>query len=122
MIGQSEVEKAFVKNLDIDVQYSSEVSSINETAELVEITVGDKRVSSRYVIAADGGQSPVRKQLSIGFEGNKPNMCWAVLDTFIKTDFPVCNEIISFEENGQSRVSWIPRYVVLLKFLGSHQY
>lgn len=119
MIGQSEVEKAFVKTLDIDVKYSSEVSSINETPELAEITVGGQRVFSRYIIAADGGQSPIRKQLGIGFEGNKPNMCWAVLDTFIKTDFPVCNEIISFEENGQSRVSWIPRYVILLIFVGN---
>lgn len=111
MIGQADVERALVKNLDIDVRYSAEVSSVNETSDLVETTVGDQMIISRYIIAADGGQSPIRKQLGIDFQGDKPNMRWAILDTFIETNFPVCNEIINFEENGQSRVAWIPRYV-----------
>lgn len=111
MIGQSDVEKALVKNLDIDVIYNTEVESVSESTTGASVTIKDKTFNTKYVIAADGGQSPVRKALGIEFIGDKPNMCWAVLDTFIKTDFPVCDEIISFEENGQSRVSWIPRYV-----------
>ncbi|KAI1046077.1 hypothetical protein LB505_013379 [Fusarium chuoi] len=48
-------------------------------------------------------------------------MTWAVLDTFLDTDFPVCPEIITFELDGESRVAWIPRergmsrFYVLLK-------
>lgn len=43
-------------------------------------------------------------------------MLWAVLDTFIDTDFPRCSEIITFQLNGQSRVSWIPRERGLCRF------
>jgi len=112
MIGQSDVEKAMLKTLDIGVQYNTEVSSVVEYEHGVEVKVRGETVRSRYLVAADGGQSGIRKRLGIEFRGNKPNMEWAVLDTFIKTDFPVCAEIVSFEDNGQSRVSWIPRFVV----------
>jgi len=112
MIGQSDVEKAMLKTLDIGVQYGTEVSSVVESGQGVEAIVRGETIRSRYLVAADGGQSGIRKQLGIEFRGVKPNMEWAVLDTFIKTDFPVCAEIISFEDNGQSRVSWIPRFVV----------
>ena len=57
MIGQAEVKEDLVKRLDIDVRYCAEVSSVKETAKLVEIAVEEQRVTSRYVIAADGGQS-----------------------------------------------------------------
>lgn len=110
MIGQSDVEKALVKNLDIDVIYNTEVESVSESATGASVTIRGKNFTAKYVIAADGGQSPIRKALGIEFKGDQPNMCWAVLDTFIETDSPVCDEIISFEESGQSRVSWIPRY------------
>jgi hypothetical protein len=34
----------------------------------------------------------------------------------LKTDFPVCSEIISFELDGQSRVAWIPRERGMARF------
>ena len=43
-------------------------------------------------------------------------MVWAVLDTFIDTDFPVCSEIITFQLRGQSRVAWIPRERGMARF------
>lgn len=116
MIGQSDIEKAILKHLDIDVRYGTTVDSITEAAEEVVVRIGDEEIYSRYVIGADGAHSSVRKQLGIQFLGDKPNMCWSVLDTFLKTDFPVCNEIINFEENGQSRVSWIPRERGMARF------
>ncbi|CAG8951006.1 hypothetical protein HYFRA_00006403 [Hymenoscyphus fraxineus] len=116
MIGQSDVEKALVKNLDVDVLYDTEVESFSETSTGASVVIKGKTLTAKYVIGADGGQSPIRKGLNIDFVGDKPNMCWAVLDTFIKTDFPLCDEIISFEENGQSRVSWIPRERGMARF------
>lgn len=110
IIGQSEVEKAFVKNLDIDVRYDTEVISATKSSECVRLSTAEETITSKYLIAADGGKSTIRKQLGINFRGDAPNMRWVVLDTFIETDFPVCNEIITFEQSGQSRVSWIPRY------------
>lgn len=112
MIGQSEVERAFVKSLDIDVKYNTEAISATESSGFVRVTTAEENISAKYLIAADGGKSTIRKQLGINFRGDAPNMRWIVLDTFIETDFPVCNEIITFEQSGQSRVSWIPRYEI----------
>ncbi|KAJ5047197.1 uncharacterized protein L3040_003038 [Drepanopeziza brunnea f. sp. 'multigermtubi'] len=118
MIGQPEIEKALLKRLDVGVRYGVTAESITESAEGVEVrVVGDKGViRSRYLVAADGAHSACRKQLGIGFAGDMPNMCWAVLDTFLETDFPVCDEIVSFEVDGQSRVSWIPRERGMARF------
>lgn len=116
MIGQSDIEKAILKHLDIDVRYNTSVESIKETSQGVFTKIGQEIIFSKYAVAADGAHSLVRKQLGIEFQGDKPNMCWAVLDTFLETDFPVCDEIISFEENGQSRVSWIPRERGMARF------
>ena len=118
MIGQSDIEKALVKNLDVEVLYDTEVLSVTESHYEASVKTKSQTYTSQYVIGADGGQSPIRHQLNYEFKGDKPNMCWAVLDTFIRTDFPVCDEIISFEENGQSRVSWIPRQDHLAQLKG----
>lgn len=37
-------------------------------------------------------------------------MIWAVMDAFLDTDFPLCPEIITFQHEGQARISWIPRW------------
>ncbi len=53
--------------------YQHEVTGINDKGEQVEIVAmspqGERRFSSRYAIAADGGRSTVRHQLGIAFEG-----------------------------------------------------
>ncbi|GMF68352.1 unnamed protein product [Aspergillus oryzae] len=110
MIGQSEVEEALLHQLDIPVDYNSHVNGIEETTSGVVVTTDKgKTITAKYAIAADGARSFVRTTLGIPFTGTKPEMVWAVLDTFIKTDFPVCPEIITFQKDGQSRVAWIPR-------------
>jgi 2-polyprenyl-6-methoxyphenol hydroxylase-like FAD-dependent oxidoreductase len=111
MIGQPEVERALLAHLDIPVLYSTPVESVEDTAEVAITRCHNLTVTSKYIVAADGAHSQTRKQLGIKFQGEKPNMRWAVLDTFLRTDFPVCDEIISLEKDGQSRVAWIPRFV-----------
>lgn len=116
MIGQSRVEEALLHQLDIPVAYHTRATSIAEFDEGVVVTTNQGRtIVSKYAIAADGARSFVRRALNIPFTGTKPEMVWAVLDTFIETDFPVCPEIITFQKDGQSRVSWIPRYACSCK-------
>jgi 2-polyprenyl-6-methoxyphenol hydroxylase-like FAD-dependent oxidoreductase len=111
MIGQPEVERALINAIDCPVLYNIEVKSVEDGPDTVTTNCADLIIKSKYIVAADGAHSSIRKKLGIKFRGEKPNMRWAVLDSFLKTDFPVCNEIISFEKGGQARVAWIPRYV-----------
>lgn len=120
MIGQPVIEKAIASRLDGHVHYGEQVSSISEEGSgdyPVEVaTASGRRIRSRYAIGADGARSMIRSALGLGFTGSKPEMLWAVLDTFIETDFPTCPEIITFELNGQSRVAWIPRERGMCRF------
>lgn len=119
MIGQPEVEKAFLGHVGAGVTtfYGKSVSSLAEGPDGVVVECADgSKLRSKYVIAADGAHSVTRKLLNIGFHGVKPNMKWAVLDTFLNTNFPTCPEIISFELNGQARVAWIPRERGMARF------
>ncbi|KAF4991505.1 hypothetical protein FGRMN_7779 [Fusarium graminum] len=122
MIGQPVVEQVMRNRLGDAVSYNEHVISITEDEDSVMVmTSSDRKVRSTYAVGADGARSFVRNTLGIGFTGTKPEMTWAVLDTFLDTDFPVCPEIITFELDGESRVSWIPRergmsrFYVLLK-------
>lgn len=117
MIGQSVVEQVLKDSLDLPVYYQEKVVSISETKDGVTLnTDRGRKVHSKYAIAADGARSTVRQALNINFTGTKPEMVWAVLDTFIDTDFPLCSEIITFQLRGQSRVSWIPRERGMARF------
>jgi phenol 2-monooxygenase len=117
MIGQPVIEDVLSRKLDNAVCYSERVVAISETEEGIKTTTDRGRVvHSKYAVAADGARSTVRKALNISFKGAKPEMVWAVLDTFIDTDFPECAEIITFQLNGQSRVSWIPRERNMARF------
>ncbi|KAI1472619.1 FAD binding domain-containing protein [Daldinia caldariorum] len=117
MIGQSVVEQILKDELDSPVYYQEKVVSISENKDGVILnTDRGRRVRSKYAIAADGARSTVRQALNISFTGTKPEMVWAVLDTFIDTDFPLCSEIITFQLRGQSRVSWIPRERGMARF------
>ncbi|GAB3163286.1 bifunctional 3-(3-hydroxy-phenyl)propionate/3-hydroxycinnamic acid hydroxylase [Amycolatopsis stemonae] len=46
------------------------------------------RITASYVIAADGGSSPTRGQLGIGFDGRTYEDCWVVIDTKMRTPWP----------------------------------
>lgn len=118
MIGQPVVEAMLSKRLGSDrVSYSEQVDSLTEDDDGVNVvTSSGRRLRSKYALGADGARSTVRKAIGATFTGTKPEMLWAVLDTFIDTDFPLCDEIITFQLDGQSRVSWIPRERGLCRF------
>ncbi|EEY17404.1 FAD monooxygenase [Verticillium alfalfae VaMs.102] len=117
MLGQPLVEKALSSRMKSPVLYGEHVTSINEGDEDVIVgTSGGRTIRSRYVVGADGARSTIRTALGVNFTGTKPEMTWAVLDTFIDTDFPVCSEIVTFQLNQESRVAWIPRERDLARF------
>ncbi|KZL69900.1 FAD monooxygenase [Colletotrichum tofieldiae] len=117
MIGQPVVEKVLAERLESHIGYGETVSTISEDEDGVTTTTNKGRViRSKYAVGADGARSTVRNTLGISFTGTKPEMIWAVLDTFIDTTFPVCSEIITFQLNGQSRISWIPRERGMARF------
>lgn len=121
MIGQPVIEQILTRQLAEEspnvVHYDETVSGISESEEGVVLTTDKGRtVNAKYAVGADGARSTVRNTLGISFTGTKPEMLWAVVDTFIKTDFPVSPEIVTFELDGQSRVSWIPRERGMARF------
>ncbi|KAK6225520.1 FAD monooxygenase [Colletotrichum tabaci] len=117
MIGQPVVEKVLSERLRTPIGYGETVSTIAEDADGVVVSTSKGRtIRSRYAVGADGARSTVRNSLGISFTGTKPEMVWAVLDTFLDTTFSVCSEIITFQLNGQSRVSWIPRERGMARF------
>lgn len=120
MIGQPVVESLVtekLKALGVSVHYSEAVNDVSETDDQVTVNTDKGRsIHAKYAVAADGARSTVRNALGISFKGTKPEMNWAVVDTFIETDFPVCPEIITFQLKEQSRVSWIPRERGMARF------
>lgn len=124
MIGQPVIEEVLLSKLAPGTVYhSEEVIRITEDGDLASPegfvtieTASGHIVRSQYAIGADGARSNIRNFLDISFTGTKPEMTWAVLDTFIDTDFPECSEIITFQLDGQSRVSWIPRERGMARF------
>lgn len=117
MIGQPVVEKIISDRLGPLVHYGEKAVSVTEDESSVEVVTDSGRiVVATYALGADGARSFTRAAIGATFTGTKPEMLWAVLDTFIDTDFPECPEIITFELHGQSRVSWIPRERGLCRF------
>ncbi len=117
MLGQPIIERMLAEKLGDDVHYNEQVTSISEDDDgVIVVTSSGRTIRSKYALGADGARSMVRKAIGATFSGTKPEMLWAVLDTFIETDFPRCSEIITFQLNGQSRVSWIPRERGLCRF------
>lgn len=121
MIGQPVIEQILTRCLleetGTAVDYSEQAVGISESDDRVTLTTDKGRtVTAKYAVGADGARSTIRNFLGIKFEGTKPEMLWAVVDTFIDTDFPECPEIVTFELDEQSRVSWIPRERGMARF------
>ncbi|MHC1558285.1 bifunctional 3-(3-hydroxy-phenyl)propionate/3-hydroxycinnamic acid hydroxylase MhpA [Actinomycetospora sp. C-140] len=79
---------------DVATWLSCECFRIIQHDDAVELLVADleggtlRRVRARYVIAADGGSSPTRAQLAVGFEGRTYEDRWLVVDTKVEQTWP----------------------------------
>ncbi|KND88638.1 3-hydroxybenzoate 4-monooxygenase [Tolypocladium ophioglossoides CBS 100239] len=91
---------------------STAANLIHYGEQAVSITEDDSAVE----VVTSSGRRVRGTKMSVSFTGTNPEMLWAVLDTFVDTDFPVCPEIVTFQLDGQSRMSWIPRERGLSRF------
>ncbi len=72
---------------NVDVLVEHECLRVLNKSDHVELMLADlkadafKRLQASYVIAADGGSSPTRAQLGIGYEGKTFAERWIVIDT-----------------------------------------
>ncbi|MDL5159669.1 bifunctional 3-(3-hydroxy-phenyl)propionate/3-hydroxycinnamic acid hydroxylase [Actinomycetospora termitidis] len=79
---------------NVEVWLGQECFRIVQGPESVELLVADldggalRRLRARYVIAADGGSSPTRAQLGVGFEGRTYEDRWLVIDTEVLREWP----------------------------------
>ncbi len=74
-----------------EVRFDSEVTAVidGETEIVVEFTDKDgsaHRIQAQYVVAADGGRSPIRERLGIKMTGTTYAQDWIVIDTLNDPD------------------------------------
>ena len=78
---------------NVDVLTEHECLRVLTTGDAVELLVADlrsdtfTRLSASYVIAADGGSSPTRGQLGIGYSGRTYAERWVVIDTKVREEW-----------------------------------
>ena len=78
----------------VELLLERECVRVRQDGDGVELMVADlradtfTRLRAKYVIAADGGSSPTRGQLGVGFEGRTYEDRWVVIDTKVKKEWP----------------------------------
>ncbi|MEJ2865399.1 bifunctional 3-(3-hydroxy-phenyl)propionate/3-hydroxycinnamic acid hydroxylase MhpA [Actinomycetospora flava] len=79
---------------NVEVWLGHESYRIVQDDDAVELLVADlerdgvRHLRATYVIAADGGSSPTRAQLGVGFEGSTYEDRWLVIDTEVLSEWP----------------------------------
>jgi 3-(3-hydroxy-phenyl)propionate hydroxylase len=80
--------EAELKKLGSDIRFGHEVTGVTQDSDRVTVTAntanGPVEVAGRYVIAADGARSAVRRSLGVEFEG----FTYPELFLIASTDFP----------------------------------
>jgi 3-(3-hydroxy-phenyl)propionate hydroxylase len=87
---QPDLEAALIKGIaalpSVELRFSCEMTSLRQAADGVDVSTIDAKgheatIPASYVIACDGGSSPTRTQLGIGFGGSTFDEKWLVVDT-----------------------------------------
>lgn len=79
---------------NVEVLLEHEAGALHQDDEHVTLELTDLRdrssraLGAKYLLACDGGSSPIRTQLSIGFEGRTYEDPWVVIDTKVKKEWP----------------------------------
>ena len=97
-IYQPALEKVLRAGVDrfpnVSVLLEHECLRLIQRDDHVELMLADlkadafRRIRASYVIAADGGSSPIRGQLGIGFSGRTYGERWIVIDTKVLKEWP----------------------------------
>ena len=81
------LREAAVRN-GVELQLGVEVSSVDQTADGVTVLSDAGTVSARWLVAADGASSRIRKQLGLAFIDQGYDQDWLVLDVRLRRDVP----------------------------------
>lgn len=104
-IYQPALEKVLRAGVDrfpnVKVLLQHECRRVVQHDDAVELTLSDladdtaSRIRASFVIAADGGSSPIRCQLGVGYAGRTYGERWIVIDTKVLSEWP-----------GHDRLRW----------------
>jgi 3-(3-hydroxy-phenyl)propionate hydroxylase len=72
----------------VDLRLGIEVSSVDQTADGVTALTDAGTASARWLVAADGASSRVRKQLGLAFVDQGFDQDWLVLDARLRREVP----------------------------------
>lgn len=90
-----EILTAYAQELGVDLRLGHTVTGLTQTADHVAVTFeapsGARSLSARYVVAADGGRSVVRRAIGLPFEGHAGTFTGMVVDATIKAPWPTGN-------------------------------
>lgn len=90
--GKSQFDQPIMESLlldaarerNIDIRFGAEAFSVQDRRTHADVTIidgdGKKTICAAWVIACDGGRSPVRTQLGIPMEGSTQVQKWIVID------------------------------------------
>jgi 3-(3-hydroxy-phenyl)propionate hydroxylase len=78
---------AAVRN-GVDLRLGVEVSSVEQDADAVRVSTDAGAMSARWLVAADGASSRIRKQLGVAFVDQGYDQDWLVLDVRLRREVP----------------------------------
>lgn len=103
-IYQPALEKTIRRGVErfpnVEVLLEREAGTVRQDETGVALDVTDLRdgtegtVRAAYLLACDGGSSPVRAQFDIGFEGRTYEDPWVVIDTKVKKEWPEVDHLL----------------------------
>jgi 3-(3-hydroxy-phenyl)propionate hydroxylase len=78
----------------VDLRLGVEVDSVDQTPEGVTVRTADGESTARWLVAADGASSPIRKALGLSFVDQGFDQDWLVLDVRLRRPVPSLSPLV----------------------------
>ncbi len=114
LIEQTKTEmllNAHLARLGHQLAWETELTDLEQTANGVRVTLlhadgSSETLHARYLIAADGASSTVRKALGVAFTGETVERSFEIMD--VTVDGPVTNQTLALNLNANGPIALIP--------------